>query len=162
MEWADIKMNPGENVLELGASPGGASQFLLEKGWKVYGVDPAKMDERLTSWIQQGQFIHLPSPFELLSIEDLRFTSHLIVCDINLPPSVVVREIIRLIVLMKKNAQQIPHTILINLKMTDDTFINQLEIYQKRFLELGFKRCRLKMLPSHRKEIALLAQYEGK
>lgn len=36
-------------AVDLGAAPGGWTQLLLEKGWRVIAVDPAALDERLDS-----------------------------------------------------------------------------------------------------------------
>lgn len=36
-------------AVDLGAAPGGWSQLLLERGWRVVAVDPAVLDERLES-----------------------------------------------------------------------------------------------------------------
>ena len=44
-----IPFEPGQRALELGASPGGACQRLLEAGLKVVGVDPAVVDARLAA-----------------------------------------------------------------------------------------------------------------
>jgi 23S rRNA (cytidine2498-2'-O)-methyltransferase len=43
----EIPFEPGQRALELGASPGGACQRLLEAGLRVVGVDPAVVDERV-------------------------------------------------------------------------------------------------------------------
>ncbi len=53
----------GDTVIEIGSSPGGASQALLELGLKVIGVDPAEMHETLlaekkfTHWRMRGSEI---------------------------------------------------------------------------------------------------------
>ena len=44
-----IPFLPGQRAMELGASPGGACQRLLEAGLQVVGVDPAVVDERVAA-----------------------------------------------------------------------------------------------------------------
>ena len=43
----DIPLVAGQRAVELGASPGGACQRLLEAGLHVVGIDPALVDERV-------------------------------------------------------------------------------------------------------------------
>jgi 23S rRNA (cytidine2498-2'-O)-methyltransferase len=58
-----LPMNKGESVVEIGSSPGGASQALLHAGLNVIGVDPAAMHEsllknrRFTHWRMRGHEI---------------------------------------------------------------------------------------------------------
>ncbi len=44
-----IPFRPGQRAMELGASPGGACQRLLEAGLEVVGVDPAVVDPRVAT-----------------------------------------------------------------------------------------------------------------
>ena len=44
-----IPFRAGQRAMELGASPGGACQRLLEAGLEVVGVDPALVDQRVAS-----------------------------------------------------------------------------------------------------------------
>ncbi|MBL7714213.1 MAG: hypothetical protein JNL01_02020 [Bdellovibrionales bacterium] len=53
-------MKPGEWVVELGSSPGGACLALLEKGVNVIGVDTAAMDPILSQKFK-GRFFHIPT-----------------------------------------------------------------------------------------------------
>lgn len=45
----EIPLEPGQKAIELGASPGGACQRLLEAGLAVVGVDPALVDSVVSS-----------------------------------------------------------------------------------------------------------------
>ena len=44
LEWSAIPLARGEVCVELGCSPGGAAQALLERGLFVIGIDPAEVD----------------------------------------------------------------------------------------------------------------------
>jgi len=45
--WSGFDMHPGDLVAEIGSAPGGACGRLLEMGFRVIGIDPAEMDERI-------------------------------------------------------------------------------------------------------------------
>ncbi len=61
----EIPLASGERVIELGASPGGACQRLLEAGLHVVGVDPALVDPvvaarpRFTQWRMRAREVPL-------------------------------------------------------------------------------------------------------
>lgn len=60
-----IVLEPGQRACELGASPGGACQRLLEAGLEVVGVDPAPVDpivagsSRFTQWRMRSRDVRL-------------------------------------------------------------------------------------------------------
>lgn len=43
LSWPGLPLRPGETALEFGCAPGGAALYLLNRGLKVIGVDPADM-----------------------------------------------------------------------------------------------------------------------
>jgi len=45
----DLESGAGRHAIDLGAAPGGWTQYLLEKGFSVVAVDPAELDARLAS-----------------------------------------------------------------------------------------------------------------
>ena len=49
LRWSRLPIAEGDVCVELGSSPGGSCQALLERGLQVIGVDPAVMDERVLS-----------------------------------------------------------------------------------------------------------------
>src|SRR5690606_12289031 len=42
--WSQFPIAPGDRCVEIGSSPGGSCQLLLERGCYVLGIDPAEMD----------------------------------------------------------------------------------------------------------------------
>ncbi len=81
--WSKLPFQIGDEIVEIGSSPGGASQFLLDIGLKVTGIDPAEMDPRI---LDQPNF-----RFVRARSRDLkrRFFSRFrwLVCDANVAPS---------------------------------------------------------------------------
>lgn len=147
-EAYDLPFDHQEIVLELGSSPGGASLFLLEQDLKVIGVDPAEMDEKI---LKRSGFKHLKKPFERLIESDFKGDVDWIVSDINLPPTVVLKEIFRLLTFLG------PRGLIITLKINDLKYLEVVATIREKMRQQGFNFVELKYLPSHKKEIVLLA-----
>lgn len=147
-EVFNLPFDHQEQVLELGCAPGGASLFLLEQDLKVLGVDPAEMDFRVTKNIN---FKHIKRPFESLTSNDFRSEIDWIVSDINLPPTVVLKEVWRLLTFLN------PTGLILTLKMNELKHLEFIATIREKMRSNGFKKVELKYLPSHKKEIALIA-----
>ncbi|HLT22224.1 MAG TPA: SAM-dependent methyltransferase [Bacteriovoracaceae bacterium] len=146
-ESLNLDFGQGTRVLELGSAPGGASQFLLEQGCEVIGVDPAMMDEGV---LRNPKFKHIQKPFESLGPHYFREPVDWIVSDINLPPTVVVKEVIRLLTFLR------PQGLLLTLKINQDKHLHNLQNIIQSIEKTGLKTV-IKYLPSHRKEVVLKA-----
>lgn len=78
----ELRVDPGQRAVELGAAPGGACQRLLEAGLDVVGIDPAVVDPvvaahpRFTQWRKRARDVKLR---EFRGFE-------WIVCDMNIDP----------------------------------------------------------------------------
>lgn len=150
-EAFDLPFENEEKILELGSAPGGASQFLLENDLKVYGVDPADMDPGINKHIN---FRHYRMPFEHITKDTFKQEMDWIVSDVNLPPTVVTKEVVRLHEFMR------PRGLILTLKMNDPKHLRQLWDYIDQVSGLGYDRYALKYLPSHRQEVCLVALRE--
>lgn len=147
-ESFDLPFDHEERVLELGSAPGGASLFLLDQDMKVLGVDPAEMDPGILRHIN---FKHLKKPFETVTADNFSDNVDWIVSDVNLPPTVVVREVLRMLTFLQ------PHGLVLTLKINQDKQLWMLQKIVQDFKSQGFTQVELKYLPSHRQEIALVA-----
>ncbi len=135
------------NVLELGSAPGGISQFLLEQGHYVLGVDPAQMDNRL---IEHPQFKHVKTSIQDFQVSQDKF--EIIVSDMNLSPKLVLREVARI----NKSLPKL-HSLFITLKLTDGVMVKDLPTYKGMAKEMGFSSLEMVQLPYHKKECLLFA-----
>ena len=147
-EAFDLPFDHEERVLELGSAPGGASLFLLDQDLKVLGVDPDEMDAGVLKHIN---FKHLKKPFETITAENFTDDVDWIVSDVNLPPSVVVREVLRMLEFLE------PRGLILTLKINQEKQIHILTKIVNDFRDQGFDKVGLKYLPSHRQEIVLVA-----
>ena len=146
-ESLDINFSKNARILELGSAPGGASQFLLEQGCQVLGVDPAAMDEKI---LAHPHFVHIKRPFATLTENMFKEGVEWIVSDINLPPTVIVKEVLRLNEFLK------PKGLLLTLKINQDKHLLYLGDIIQTVERAGFNT-EIKYLPSHRKEVVLKA-----
>jgi len=147
-EAYDLPFDHEELVLELGCAPGGASLFLLDQDMKVLGVDTAEMDQVVKKNIN---FKHIKRPFETLTEKDFKSNVDWIVSDVNLPPTVVLKEIYRLLSFLE------PRGLLVTLKINDLKHLEVIATLREQIRKFGFKKVELKYLPSNRKEITLIA-----
>jgi 23S rRNA (cytidine2498-2'-O)-methyltransferase len=147
-EAFDLPFDHQEVVLELGSAPGGASLFLLEQDLRLLGVDTADMDPKILKHID---FKHLKKPFETLTQNDFKKDVDWIISDVNLPPTVVLREVFRLITFLN------PRGLVITLKMNDLKHLEVVATVRDLMRKQGFSKTYLKYLPSHKKEICLVA-----
>lgn len=147
-EAFDLPFDHQEIALELGSAPGGASLFLLEQDMKVIGVDPAEMDPTI---LKSNFFRHIKRPFETLRPEDFKSEVDWIISDINLPPTVVIKEVERLLKFLS------PRGLVLTLKINQDKHMGYLQYAVEAMKKNNFTRVELKYLPSHRQEIALIA-----
>ncbi len=147
-EAFDLPFDHEEKVLELGSAPGGASQFLLDNDLRVYGVDPADMDPKI---VKHPKFRHYRMPFEHIVKDTFKQDIDWIISDVNLPPTVVMKEVVRLHDFMA------PRGLVITLKINDSKHLRQLWNYIDDVEKLGYERFALKYLPSHRQEVCLVA-----
>lgn len=130
-------------VLELGSSPGGTTQYLLENGFKVQGVDPGEMDQSLAA--------HADFIFHKTSVQDFRIFPKneisILMSDINLNPMMVIGECQRLATFLPKLKY-----ILVTCKVKNEQQVSHIRKYVKMLREMGMKRIEMVQLSYHRKE----------
>ena len=139
-----------QTVVEFGSAPGGAVHYLLNNGATVIGVDPGAMDADI---LKNEKYKHISMPIEKTNRDSFPQKIDWVLSDINLPPSVVVREI-------RKIFEEHPPEMgfILTLKMTKPDFVGRLENFQMQIKKLGFKETYIRYLPSHKQEVMLLAK----
>ena len=87
--WSGFDMQAGDLVAEVGSAPGGACGRLLELGFRVIGIDPANMDERISG---HPKFRHIRARAEDLPRKEFRGVKWLLV-DSNVKPYKTLRAV---------------------------------------------------------------------
>ena len=154
LRWADLEPRPGQIVVELGSSPGGASYAMLSRGLEVHGVDPGVMDPRVLAFVgpHGNRFIHHHLPAAEVERKDLPRRYQWLLNDINLAPMVALRYVERFVALAHGGL----HGALLTLKLNDDGVVAALPRLLERVGKLGAARVRVTQLPSHRSEVVAI------
>lgn len=87
------RVPPGAHWLELGASPGGMTQALLERGYLVTALDRSPLSERISNhpaltFLQQDVALYKPNPGQLFDA---------LLCDMNGDWQTAISQVLRLI-----------------------------------------------------------------
>jgi 23S rRNA (cytidine2498-2'-O)-methyltransferase len=155
LAWSGLPVRAGQTAVEIGCAPGGAVVNLLERGVHVIGIDPGAMDDGVPAIAasSKGSFQHLAVKVGAVKREQLPAKVDWLLCDANLAPTVTLRY------LAYWSKQLRPHLrgILFTLKLNDERMVESVPKLIARCGELGFGRVRAVQLPSHRREIAIIA-----
>lgn len=149
LAWSQFPAQRGDTVAEIGSSPGGSCQVLLEHGWKVIGVDPGEMDESL---LEHPNFTHVrrrASEVKHKTFEPVRWLA----TDINMPPSYtldVVEEIV------KRPSVHI-RGLLLTLKLPETELAREIADYISRIRGWGFNYVKARQLSFNKQEICVAA-----
>ncbi len=90
-------------------------------------------------------------PFENITLTTFKQEIDWMISDVNLPPTVVMKEIVRLHEFMK------PKGLVLTLKINDSKHLKMMWSFVEMVKVLGYKKIALKYLPSHRQEVCLTA-----
>ncbi len=157
IRWSGLVPRPGENALEVGSAPGGASFALLERGLNVHGVDPGAMDPRVISYLGKhgNRFVHLAMPAAEVERRALPRPLHWLASDVNLAPMIALKYVERFVALGKGQLRGA----FITLKLNDDGVFEALPRLKQRITSLGATTVRYTQLPSHRSEIVAVLSF---
>jgi 23S rRNA (cytidine2498-2'-O)-methyltransferase len=125
-----VDLRPGQRAVELGASPGGACQRLLEAGLTVVGIDPALVDDRVAGHPNFEQWRMRARDVKLKNFRGFDW----IVADMNIDPRSTLESIGRIVTA----AGVKPTGIIATLKLPDWSRAAELPGWLDQFREWGF------------------------
>jgi 23S rRNA (cytidine2498-2'-O)-methyltransferase len=149
LAWSGLPVRAGEHVVEIGCSPGGASQALLAHGLKVTGVDPAEVDPAV---LAHPRFAHVRmrgADVRRREFRDVRW----LVADMNVAPSYTLTTV----------EQIVTHPgikvagLLITLKLLDWHLAEEIPAYLDRVRSWGYPQVAARQLSHNRQEICVSA-----
>lgn len=154
LAWSGIELVRGQQVLEIGCAPGGATLALLARGLHVVGVDPGEMDPRVGGWATEhgATFRHLQRPIGAVTREDVPRRVQWLVCDANLAPQVALRYVCRWVRALRPRLQGV----ILTVKLNDERVVAAIPRLLARLAELGFGQPQAVQLPSHRRELVAI------
>jgi len=150
LAWSGLPLRPGDRVVEIGSSPGGACQRLLEMGMHVTGIDPAEMDPavlahpRFQHWRARSLQVkrRLFQPFRWL------------MCDANVAPDYTL-DTVESIVTYPGNQFA---GLLLTIKLSDWHQTQDLPRHLERVRRWGFTQVTARQLAHNRREYCLAAR----
>lgn len=149
IHWAGFSIGRGDQVVEIGCSPGGASQVLLNRGAKVIGVDPAEMHPLV---LGHPRFRHIRRRSKEVKRSEFVGVNWL-TCDINLPPNYTLDTVEAVVAYPGVKLRGM----LLTLKMIDWSLAASIPEYVERVCRWGFRNVSVRQLHHNRREVCLAA-----
>jgi len=147
--WSGIPLGSGDRCLDIGASPGGCSQFLLQQGVRVVGVDPGAIHPVV---LNHPHFTHIRSRVKNIKqslFHDVRW----ITADMNVAPNYTLDVLEEAVA--KGNGSV--RGLLFTLKLIRWELADKLPALFDRIRTWGFTEIRMKQLLFNRQEVMAAA-----
>ena len=149
IRWSGLPIAAGEECVEIGCAPGGASQALLDRGLFVTGIDPADVDPAL---VGHPRFRHLKKRGS-----DVRRSEFLgvrwLVADMNIAPQATLDEVEPIVTHPGVSIRGL----VLTLKLSDWSVAESLDEFVQRVRGWGYRDVRLRQLTTGGQEVCLVA-----
>lgn len=156
LEEAILRFKPvvqsGWQALEIGCAPGGATTALLDRGFRVTGIDPQFMTEAVSL---NPNFSHIRKPARYITKEDLAgINPDWIVMDMSIPPKDALGELSHVLGLLREihGKKLAIRRGFLTLKLNDWKYASDIPFYIKRLGQLGFENLKASQLANNRQE----------
>jgi len=149
LAWSALPLRAGEHVVEIGCSPGGASQALLAHGLRVTGIDPAEVDSAV---LAHSRFTHVRmrgADVRRREFRDVRW----LVADMNVAPAYTLTTIEQIVTHPDVKIAGL----LITLKLLDWHLAEEIPAYLDRVRSWGYQHVAARQLSHNRQEICVAA-----
>jgi 23S rRNA (cytidine2498-2'-O)-methyltransferase len=150
LAWSGMELSRGDVCAELGASPGGASQALLDRGLSVLGIDPAVIDPAV---LANPKFTHLRKRSHEVRRREFRKVRWLL-ADMNVAPQYTLDSVEEIVQHPETNIRGL----LLTLKLPEWKLVEDLPAWVERVRGWGYPQVAVQQLGHHRQELALAAQ----
>ena len=147
--WSGLPVKAGNSIVEIGSSPGGSCQALLELGLNVTAIDPAEMDEALT---KEEKFTHVRGRAKDLP-RRLFSNFRWLASDASTVPNYSLDTIEAIVTHSSVKIEGL----LLTLKFTDWKLADEIPLYHKRIRSWGYQNVRSRQLAFDRREICVAA-----
>jgi len=149
LAWSQMPVEPGDACVEIGCSPGGSAQALLEVGLDVAGIDPANVDELIRV---HPNFVHLKKRVRDLRRREFRGIKWL-VSDSIVAPEYTLDSVESIVTYDDVHIRGM----LLTLKLPNWDLVTQIPDYVERVRSWGFAHVRARQLAYNRQEICVAA-----
>jgi 23S rRNA (cytidine2498-2'-O)-methyltransferase len=149
LAWSDLPLAAGDECVEIGCAPGGASQALLERGLFVTGIDPAEVDPAV---LAHPRFRHLKKRGKDVRRKEFEGVRWL-VADMNIAPETTLSEVETIVT----HPGLAFRGLVLTLKFSDWNLAARLPEFTARVRGWGFRDVRARQLTSGGQEVCLVA-----
>ena len=149
LAWSQLPIELGDCCVEIGCSPGGSAQALLEIGLDVAGIDPADVDELVRV---HPNFVHLKKRVADLRRREFRGIKWL-VSDSNVAPEFTLDSVESIVTFDDVHIRGL----LLTIKLPHWDLAAQIPDYVERVRSWGFAHVRARQLAFNRQEICIAA-----
>lgn len=149
LHWSRLPIRPGERCVELGSSPGGASQALLARGLQVTGIDPAEMAPEV---LADPNFHHLRARGVDLKRRVYR-PFRWLTADMNVAPRYTLDTVEAIV----NHPDVHIRGLLLTLKLPDWKLADEIPAYLARVRSWGYREVQARQLAHNRQEICVAA-----
>ena len=149
LRWSELPVQAGDRFVEIGSSPGGSCQALLDRGCLVTGIDPAEIDPLLLS---HPNFTHLRSRAKKVERNDFQ-SFRWLAMDANVAPKYTLDTVEAIVTQPNVRIEGL----LLTLKLTDLALAAELPLFHKRIRSWGYRRVRARQLAFNRQEVYVVA-----
>ncbi len=147
--WSGIQIRPNEVCAEIGSSPGGACQLLLEMGAKVIAIDPAELEPEL---LENKNLTYIRRRGREVKKRDFRDVKWLM-ADLNIAPTYTLDTVEEIVT----HADVDVNGMLLTLKIADWKLVDDIPKYIARVKKMGFGVVKTRQLAFNRQEFCLMA-----
>ncbi len=148
--WSRLPIRPGDRVVEIGSSPGGACQRLLDLGAQVVGIDPADMDEAIAN---NPRFEHWRSKSQQVK-RRLFKTFRYLICDANVAPNYTLDTVEAIVTYPTSQFVGL----ILTIKLSTWEHAKEIPQHLERVRSWGFDRVEARQLAHNRREYCLVAE----
>ncbi|HEX5472019.1 MAG TPA: SAM-dependent methyltransferase, partial [Lacipirellulaceae bacterium] len=149
IQWSGLPLAAGDECVEIGCAPGGASRALLDRGLFVTGIDPAEVDPAVT---KDPHFRHLKkrgADVRRHEFEGVRW----LVADMNIAPQSTLDEVEAIVTHPRVSIRGL----VLTLKLSNWNLAERLPEFVLRVRGWGFRDVRTRQLVTGGQEVCLVA-----
>jgi 23S rRNA (cytidine2498-2'-O)-methyltransferase len=149
VQWSGLPLTAGDECVEIGCAPGGASQALLDRGLYVTGIDPADVDPIV---LENPKFRHLKKRGRDVRHQEFAGVRWLL-ADMNIPPTATLDEVERIVTHPEVSIRGF----ILTLKLSDWSQAEELPALTARVRAWGYRDVRTRHLVTGGQEVCLVA-----
>ncbi len=149
IKWIQLPIRKQDLCIDLGSAPGGAAQYLLERGAHVVAVDPADLDESIAD---DPNLLHMKMRSKDVPKKDLKGARWL-VADLNVAPNYTLDTVEDFVTNQHINLRGL----ILTLKLTKWELADELGELRERVKAWGFDIVKTRQLAFNRREVCLAA-----